>query len=143
APHRCPPLPESLRWDEDVPIRGELCGAEQLRELARQVARASPTQPHRRGRPLLRRLEENRSFLLSTHRIISDAARAQETLTPDAEWLLDNFYVIRDVLAEVREHLPRSYYEELPVLAGGPLANWPRVYALAVALVAHTDSSLD
>jgi cyclic beta-1,2-glucan synthetase len=143
APHRCPPLPDSLQWDDDVPIRGELCGAEQLRALARQVARASPTRAHRRGRPLLRRLEENRSFLLNTHRIIGEAARNQETLTPDAEWLLDNFYVIRDVLDEVREHLPRAYYEELPVRAGGPFDNWPRVYALAVALVAHTDSSLD
>src|SRR5205807_8775244 len=38
--------------------------------------------------------------------------------------------------------LPRGYYRELPKLVDGPLARYPRTYALAIGLVAHTDSSL-
>src|SRR5438445_687586 len=45
--------------------------------------------------------------------------------------------------ASVRHDLPRGYYAELPVLAGGPLAGYPRVFALALGLIAHTDSALD
>src|SRR5205823_15030018 len=35
------------------------------------------------------------------------------------------------------------YYHELPKLAEGDFKNYPRVYALSVALIAHTDCHLD
>ena len=56
---------------------------------------------------------------------------------------VDNFYIVEDVLREVKHDLPRGYYTQLPRLVHGCLAGYPRVYALALALVAHTDSSLD
>src|SRR6185503_15159190 len=43
----------------------------------------------------------------------------------------------------IRQDLPRSYYHELPKLASGELEGYPRIYAVAVALIAHTDSRLD
>ena len=61
----------------------------------------------------------------------------------DAEWLVDNFHIIEDSLREVRRDLPPGYDELLPKLAVPPLVGYPRVYALALALVAHTDSELD
>ncbi|MDX6384271.1 MAG: cyclic beta,2-glucan synthetase, partial [Blastocatellia bacterium] len=41
------------------------------------------------------------------------------------------------------EDLPRGYYRELPKLAAGNFKDYPRIYALLVALIAHTDSHLD
>src|SRR4029077_10561124 len=70
-------------------------------------------------------------------------ADAKEPLAPEAEWLLDNFFVIEDVLREVRKDLPRGYYDELPLVTTGPWGGLPRIYALAVALITHTDSHLD
>ena len=61
----------------------------------------------------------------------------------DAEWLVDNYHIVDDVLREVEKDLPAGYDAELPKLAGEPLAGYPRVYALALALVAHTDGGLD
>src|SRR5205807_3866299 len=46
-------------------------------------------------------------------------------------------------LREIRTDLPRGFYDQLPKLAAGPLAGWPRVYWLAVEIVAHTDSALE
>ncbi len=43
----------------------------------------------------------------------------------------------------MRIDLPRGYYAELPALDSGPFAGLPRIYALALAVVAHTDSSID
>ncbi|UCG76196.1 MAG: glycosyl transferase, partial [Gemmatimonadota bacterium] len=43
----------------------------------------------------------------------------------------------------IRDHLPRSYYRRLPKIAAGHLAGCPRVYGLAWAYVAHTDSRFD
>ncbi len=95
------------------------------------------------SRPLLRRLRDNQRLLHHSRDVAAAAAARGEPLTPDAEWLLDNFFVIQDTLREVRTDLPPGYYDELPVIRDGPWAGHPRVYALAVHLLAHTDSHLD
>ena len=46
-------------------------------------------------------------------------------------------------MREIREDLPVGFYRELPKLERGELAGYPRVYALALAFIAHTDSHLD
>ena len=35
-------------------------------------------------------------------------------ITPAAEWLLDNFYLIEEQIRMARRHLPRGYSRELP-----------------------------
>jgi cyclic beta-1,2-glucan synthetase len=91
----------------------------------------------------LKRLEDNTRFLDKAHRRIADAVREKQPVTPDTDWLVDNYFIIASVLRQVRQDLPRSYYSELPALVSGPHAGWPRVYDMAVTLIAHTDSILD
>ncbi|MEP6964779.1 MAG: glucoamylase family protein, partial [Polaromonas sp.] len=56
---------------------------------------------------------------------------------------LDNFPLIEAQLQQIREGVPRSYYASLPKLAAAPLQGLPRVYGIAWAYVAHTDSVLN
>jgi cyclic beta-1,2-glucan synthetase len=74
---------------------------------------------------------------------VSRAVAQGEALTPDGEWLLDNFYVVEEVLREIRTDLPRGFYHELPSLEDGPEAGLPRCYALALTLLASTGGVLD
>ncbi len=92
---------------------------------------------------MLQQLARNGRLLVEAYHRIAAAAAESRTLAPDAEWLLDNFYIVEEVLREVRQDLPRGYYKKLPKLANSALAGYPRVYALALALIAHTDSNLD
>jgi cyclic beta-1,2-glucan synthetase len=62
---------------------------------------------------------------------------------PAGEWLLDNYHVVQEHIGEVRESLPGGYYRELPELAGGPLAGYPRVYELAITLISHSEGRVD
>ncbi|HQZ66243.1 MAG TPA: hypothetical protein PLY87_14240, partial [Planctomycetaceae bacterium] len=55
------------------------------------------------------------------------------------DWLVDNYYVVLEQIREIRDHLPPSFYRELPKLKGGR----PRIHALAYELTAHSDSALD
>jgi cyclic beta-1,2-glucan synthetase len=126
------------------PIRAELYGPESLEGCARELAaagRAAPWSPA--AGPLLLRLARNGRLLEQAQARSAAVAGRNEPLNPDAEWLLDNFYIVEEALREVRHDLPRGYYRELPKLTAGPLAGYPRVYVLALALIAHTDSSLD
>ena len=51
--------------------------------------------------------------------------------------------MVQEHIGEVRESLPRGYYRELPELAGGPLAGYPRVYELAITLISHSEGRVD
>ncbi len=147
-----PPPPPSVEpaphtpafWDPsgDEPIRAEVYSLESLEAYARQLARAAVEPDVRSSGVVLQRFRQNGRILGSAHQRIARMAQDKVPLTPDAEWLLDNYYIVQDVLLEVRQDLPRGYYRELPKLPQGALAGYPRTYALALGLVAHTDSSL-
>jgi cyclic beta-1,2-glucan synthetase len=124
------------------PIRGESHGLEHLEALARNLAHWAVVATDVPGIPIQQRFEENRSAFIKAHRLIADAYRQREAFGSDAEWLLDNFHIVSDALDEIRTDLPGGYYRLLPKLARPPLAGFPRVYIIAVELIAHTDSSL-
>ena len=119
------------------PIRGELLGAEHLAERARALARDQQLAAEREGwrrAPLLARLDTTREILDDAQTRLTAAGNRDVDVGPAGEWLLDNFHVVQEHIREVRESLPSGYYRELPELASGPLAGYPRVYELAITL---------
>ncbi len=138
------PSPELIRGSLDEPIRSELFGIERLEQHAESLAAAQPVLGgSAKGRPLLPRVEDNGRVLRETYRVIAKAIREERAITPAAEWLVDNFHVVDEQLREIRDDMPSGFYRELPKLADGPLAGLPRVYGIAWAFVAHTDSRFD
>ncbi len=131
---------------EPGPIRSELFGPERLEAHARRLAEVCALAPVRKAAsPLLRRFAENERFLGRAQERINRAGEQGEDrgLGLDAEWLLDNFHIVEEVLREVQQDLPSGYDEELPKLAVDPARGYPRVHAMALALLAHNDSELD
>jgi cyclic beta-1,2-glucan synthetase len=136
-------LPPSATLDPSGPIRAELLGPDHLTDVARRLAALAGATGKQPAHRLLHRLRDNEAVLRRAKGVIVRDAAAGDPLTPDAEWLLDNFFVIEDVFREIRTDLPRGYYRELPAIAAAPWDGLPRVYALASLLIAHTDSHLD
>jgi cyclic beta-1,2-glucan synthetase len=75
----------------------------------------APVQPeqNRRGtqtrEEILTRLLQNKNELEAARDSLREAARLGHPLTAAAEWILDNSYLIRTQIAEVRRHLPKDY----------------------------------
>ena len=131
-------------WDDSAPIRAELFSVERLEEHARSLAAAQAVTPSERHRTsLAKRLAENEAVLVAAYRDVAEAVDMGAAITPAAEWLIDNFHVVEKQIREIRSDLPPSYYRQLPKLATGPLASYPRVFGVAWAFVAHTDSLFD
>ncbi|QFR33497.1 GH36-type glycosyl hydrolase domain-containing protein [Ancylobacter sp. TS-1] len=131
-------------WDDASPIREEMFGAERLEQHARSLATAQPIAPRPRAVPALHaRLESNAGVLLAAYRATATDAEAGRPVVPAAEWLLDNYHLVEEQVREIRDDLPPGYYRQLPKLAEGPFAGYPRVLGLAWAYVAHTDSHFD
>jgi cyclic beta-1,2-glucan synthetase len=138
-----PPWQAQSRQPEP-PIRAELFSVERLEQHAESLAAAQKiTSTPKRVRPLTRRLYDNTQVLIDTYRVIVKATYARESITPAAEWLLDNFHVVDEQIREIKDDLPSGFYRKLPKLVAGPLEGYPRVFGIAWALVAHTDSAFE
>jgi cyclic beta-1,2-glucan synthetase len=131
-------------WANEEVIREELFSVERLEQHAESLAAAQSvsSQPER-GRPLANRVRDNDEALLASYRVIAAAIRDKHAITPAGEWLIDNFHLAEDQIREIRTDLPPSYYRQLPKLAEGPFEGYPRIFEVAWAFVAHTDSRFE
>lgn len=128
----------------DEPIVEEILSAENLELHATDLAKAfTITDNPKRGRVILPDLKKTGQQLLDAYLQLTQAFRKQETVAPAAEWFVDNFHIVEDQVREIKQDLPKDFYDELPKLSTGPLAGYPRVYAIALAIITHTDSRLD
>jgi cyclic beta-1,2-glucan synthetase len=138
------PAPSMSPWNNRDPIRAELFSVERLEEHARSLAAAQPVTPKpAKAPPLARRLVDNEAVLLHAYRTIVRAMSEERAITPAAEWLIDNYHVVERQIRDIRSDLPPGYYRQLPKLAEGPFAGYPRVLGVAWAFVAHTDSHFE
>jgi cyclic beta-1,2-glucan synthetase len=131
-------------WDNPEPVREELFSAERIEDHARSLATAQHVTPKPgKGRPLAGRLAENGAVLLAAYKSLLQGTDEGRAVTPAAEWLIDNYHLIEKQIRQIRSDLPSGYYRQLPKLAVGPFTGYPRVFGLAWAFVAHTDSRFD
>ena len=138
-------LPSNILLPEpEEPIRSELFSLDRLEQHAKSLAAAQTvTNEMSRGRPRLPRVFDNRRALQACYRAIAKTIQEERSITPAAEWLVDNFHVVDEQLREIQDDLPARYYRMLPKLAAGHLQGYPRVFGVAWAFVAHTDSRFD
>ena len=117
------------------PILEELLSIERLEQDSKVLAAVQAvTATPRRGRTVQPRVAENGRVLLESYRVLARAIKEDRSITPAAEWLVDNFNIVDEQLREIHDDLPTGYYRELPKLAGGHLAGYPRVIGPRVGL---------
>ena len=144
----------SIRWQNLVgqrlarprpsepPLRAELFSVEQLARHGQILASHHEVVTGPGPNRLLDRLEQNEEILRDFNRSTL-AVDPRRRITPAAEWLLDNFYLIEEQIHLARRHFPRSYSRELPRLTQGRSAGLPRVYDIVLELVSHVDAQID
>jgi cyclic beta-1,2-glucan synthetase len=129
--------------DLDLPLRAELYSAQQMAHHGRGLALAHVLSRHGGPDRLLSRLTANAAVLRRTADELTAAVKDGRQITPASEWLLDNYYLIEEQIRIARRHLPKDYSKELPRLEQGAPAGTPRVYQLALEVIAHGDGRVD
>ncbi|MES2046872.1 MAG: glucoamylase family protein, partial [Pseudomonadota bacterium] len=92
---------------------------------------------------LLSRLADNEEVIIDACNQLTEAIKLGRQVTPAAEWLLDNFYLIEEQIRTAKRHLPKNYSKELPRLLRGNSAGRPRVYDIALEIISHGDGRID
>jgi len=134
-----------LTLDQAEPFRAPLLSVDRLGRQGTLLAQALSwnTGPSRAELPLIPLIDTAEAELSQCNRLLSEAILHKQPVSPAAEWLLDNHYLIQGQIMAVRADLPKGYGRELPWNTGGQFAGYPRVWALAVHLLAHADARLD
>jgi cellobiose phosphorylase len=133
----------SRKFEYEPALRSELFSADQMERHGIQLARQHRLSPRATSDLLLARLADNETILVSSCEMLTAATRSSRRVTPAAEWLLDNYYLVEEQIRTARKHLPKGYSRELPRLANGPSAGLPRVYDIALETIAHGDGRVD
>src|SRR5262249_37802420 len=91
-----------------------------------------------RSRPLLPILRECETAIERARADLDEAARLDYGITHAAEWLLDNAYLIRSHISEIRHNLPDNHNKILPVIADTSSQVRLRIYDIAADLICRT-----
>ncbi|MEZ2129934.1 MULTISPECIES: GH36-type glycosyl hydrolase domain-containing protein [unclassified Sinorhizobium] len=134
--------PEAKQIDHNDSIRSTYLSIEDLKAIGAAVARGEvKTLPAFKPFDFFARHRENEKEILRVYRSTATDVEAGETITPAAEWLLDNHYIVEEAIQEVRRDFPRHFYRELPTVEIQGLTV-PRTLILAWLYVAHTHSTV-
>jgi cellobiose phosphorylase len=126
----------------EAPLRAELFSVEQLARHAKALGARHLVITRQGSNSLLARLTQNEDILRTFNRA-TIGVKPGRRITPAAEWLLDNFYLIEEQIQMTKRHLPRGYSRELPRLLNGHSAGLPRVYDIVLELISHVDAQID
>src|SRR5467141_2569571 len=100
---------------KELPLRAELFGIEQLERHAQFIAVQHKIVSGRASAQLLNRLDQNEKVLRAFNRATL-AVDQSRRVTPAAEWLLDNFYLIEEQIQLAHRHLPSNTAANCPDL---------------------------
>ena len=145
---------QSLTPGPDPSTNSPATKAEQIQELVNALAdnyqEASRDKPGRVLKIVLpgsdlpgRNLGLYGSWLGEAHLYFRKISQQQVSLTYASEWVLDNYYIIRQALQQIKEDLPSGYYQQLPKLTNGALKGFPRIYVIARAVLSYQHLLLD
>ncbi|MCF8014545.1 MAG: hypothetical protein K9L65_02400, partial [Chromatiaceae bacterium] len=137
------PLRGQIAVADEPPLRSELFSTLQMEQHGKDLASAHLLMPGHPPDRLLARLTDNENVLVDVSRLLMAAVTENRRIAPAGEWLLDNFYLIEEQIRTAKRHLPKGYSQELPRLRNAPSAGLPRVYDLALEIIAHGDGRVD
>ncbi|XJN83776.1 hypothetical protein ACHMW9_20140 [Mesorhizobium terrae] len=127
----------------EEPIRSQYLSEDRLRALGESLARGDVSdlaglEPF----DFQKRNRDSAKKILEVYRLTNAAQARGETVTPAAQWLLDNNYLVEETIYQIKRDLPRRFYRQLPTLKLADGTAIPRALAVAWAYVAHSDSSI-
>ncbi len=122
---------------EAAPVATPPASPASIEEMAHNCSERHNASPLLK-KEILSRLSQCELELESVRDGLSEAARLDHTLTASAEWLLDNAYLTRTNIAEIRRSLPRNHIRSHSRQYG-----YLCVYELAADLARYSDNVVD
>ena len=113
-----------------------------LSEFAHRLAKTHTVDISRSQKTdLLKSLEIWELALRKTNALFKTQPAKDAPVSRAGEWMLDNFYIVKQTFRQIEEDLPTSFLKQLPKLEGEP--GLPRIFMLAREWIGYCQSQLD
>lgn len=131
-------------YETEEPLHSELFSPEQMQNYGKILAQSHILcTSTRKQNGFLKRMDNNQAVLEDVRNLLTETVNANRRIVPAGEWLLDNFYLIENIILTTRRDLPLNYSRELPRLQNSADEGQPRVYAIAIECISHGDGYVD
>ncbi|HLR34596.1 MAG TPA: hypothetical protein VK071_04615, partial [Tissierellales bacterium] len=125
---------------EFIGAKDVLLTREELINYGRELGRLHSMGKKRNVKKLLLyRLDKNFNIIENIYLNFNNDISENRSLPKAAEWLLDNFYIIELQYKRARRSIESERKLELTTLKSGPFKGYPRVYAIVLDLVTHSE----
>jgi len=74
---------------------------------------------------------------------VTDSSDLPGKTSRAGEWMLDNFYIVKQTFRQIEEDLPDNFLAQLPKLDGTVLQGHTRIFALAREWIGYSQSQID
>ncbi len=131
------------RYTSEELLSAELYSSDQMKQFGKALAKThklstKPAQDH-----LLKRLADNETLLHNVRKLLTGSIKRKYQISPAAEWLIDNFYLIEENIRSAKINFPKDYSEELPQLSDASSTSVTRVYDIIQQVISHSDGRID
>ena len=88
-------------------------------------------------------LNENYQFIFETYKLLNEHIKLGIKIHSAGEWILDNFYIIEEMVKSIKKELTIKKYSKMIGIASGKYEGFARSYVLAGEIVSFSDCRID
>ncbi len=88
-------------------------------------------------------LNENYKFIFETYKLLNEHIKLGIKIHSAGEWILDNFYIIEEMVKSIKKELTLKKYSRMIGIASGKYEGFARSYVLAGEIVSFSDCKID
>ena len=89
------------------------------------------------------RMKDNYETIKEVYDLLNMHLKLGIGIHPAGEWLLDNFYIIEEIVKSVQKELTLKKYINFTGLQNGQYKGFARIYIIAAEIIAHIDGKLE
>ena len=78
-----------------------------------------------------------------TYNLLNEHLKLGIGIHPAGEWILDNLYIIEEIVKVIKKELTLKKYKNFVGIANGQYQGFARIYVLASEIVAYTDGKIE
>ncbi|WP_368294468.1 glucoamylase family protein [Dehalobacter sp. TBBPA1] len=96
-----------------------------------------------KGRSLLPVIKRQSAYIREAYSPINEYYYETEDVIPAAEWYLDNYYIISELITGLTKDISKEYESKLQYLKGGDNAGYPRIYLIIAEFLKQCEHELN
>ena len=82
------------------------------------------------------------SYITKVYRLLNEHVKLGIAIHPAGEWLLDNYYIIEEIVKVIQKDLSLKKYQNFLGLSNGENKGYARIYVLASEMIAYTENHI-